>query len=66
MVIEGSLSAEERQERLLSTLREENRVGIEEAAKRLGVHPMTICRALKALERSGRARLVRGCGLLDR
>ena len=62
MVIEGSLSAEERQERL----REENRVGIEEAAKRLGVHPMTICRALKALERSGRARLVRGCGLLGR
>ena len=62
MVIEGSLSAEERQERPSSTLREENRVGIEDAAKRLGAHPMTICRALKTLERSGRARLVRGCG----
>jgi DeoR/GlpR family transcriptional regulator of sugar metabolism len=56
MAIEGSLAAEERQELLLSTLREENRVGIEDAAKRFGVHPMT----LKTLERSGRARLVRG------
>ena len=60
MAIEGSLAAEERQEILLSTLREESRVGIEDAAKRLGVHPMTIRRALKTLERSGRARLVRG------
>ena len=60
MAIEGSLAAEERQELLLSTLREESRVGIEDAAKRLGVHPMTIRRALKSLERSGRARLVRG------
>lgn len=33
MIIEGSLSAEERQERLLSTLREENRVGIEEIGR---------------------------------
>ena len=46
MAIEGSLAAEERQELLLSTLREESRVGIEDAAKRLGVHPMTIRRAL--------------------
>ena len=61
MIIEGSLSAEERQERPSWTLREENRVGIEDAAKRLGVHPMTICRDLKALERSGHARPVRGC-----
>ena len=61
MVIEGSLSAEERQERPSWTLREENRVGIEDAAKRIGVHPMTICRDLKALERSGHARPVRGC-----
>ncbi len=60
MAIEGSLAAEERQELLLSTLREESRVEIEETAKRLGVHPMTIRRALKTLERSGRARLVRG------
>jgi len=62
MAIEGSLAAEERQELLLSKLREENRVGIEDAAKRFGVHPMTVCRALKTLERSGRARVVRGCG----
>lgn len=60
MALEGSLAAEERQELLLSTLREESRVEIEVAAKRFGVHPMTIRRALKTLERSGRARLVRG------
>lgn len=60
MGIEGSLAAEERQEQLLTTLRNEGRVEIEAAAERLGVHPMTIRRALKKLERSGRARLVRG------
>ncbi len=60
MAIEGSLAAEERQEQLLSTLRQESRVQIEEAAERFGVHPMTIRRALKTLEKSGRARLVRG------
>lgn len=60
MATEGSLAAEERQELLLSTLREEGRVEIEPAAIRLGVHPMTIRRALKTLELSGRARLVRG------
>lgn len=60
MGIEGSLASEERQALLLSTLREEGHVEIEDAAERLGVHPMTIRRALKTLERSGRARLVRG------
>lgn len=60
MAIEGSLAAEDRQELLLSTLRAEGRVEIEGAAERLGVHPMTIRRALKTLELSGRARLVRG------
>ena len=60
MAVEGSLAAEERQAQLLSTLREEGRVDIEEAADRFGVHPMTIRRALKGLERSGSARLVRG------
>lgn len=60
MVVEGSLAAEERQESLLHALREEGRIEIEETARRLGVHPMTIRRALKVLERSGRARLVRG------
>ena len=60
MAVDGSLAAEDRQEVLLSTLREQGRVGIEDAATRLGVHPMTIRRALKSLERSGRARLVRG------
>jgi len=60
MAIEGSLAAEERQELLLSTLRTESKVEIEEEAERFGVHPMTIRRALKSLERSGRARLVRG------
>lgn len=60
MAVDGSLAAEERQEVLLSTLREEGRVEIEDAATRLGVHPMTIRRALKSLERTGRARLVRG------
>lgn len=60
MATEGSLAAEVRQELLLSTLRRESRVEIEEEAERLGVHPMTIRRALKSLERTGRARLVRG------
>lgn len=60
MGVEGSLAAEERQAALLDALREEGRIEIEDAARRLGVHPMTIRRALKVLERSGRARLVRG------
>ena len=60
VAVEGSLAAEERQALLLSALREEGRVDIEEAADRFGVHPMTIRRALKGLERSGNARLVRG------
>lgn len=60
MGVDGSLAAEERQAVLLKSLREDGRVEIEGTAQRLGVHPMTIRRALKALERSGRARLVRG------
>jgi DeoR/GlpR family transcriptional regulator of sugar metabolism len=60
MAVEGSLAAEERQEQLLSTLRQDSRIEIEEAAERFGVHPMTIRRALKTLEKSGSARLVRG------
>lgn len=56
----GSLAAEERTAVLLRDLRTEGRVEIEDAAYRLNVHPMTIRRALKALERDGRARLVRG------
>lgn len=60
MGVDGSLAAEERQELLLAALREEGRIEIEETARRLDVHPMTIRRALKVLERSGRARLVRG------
>lgn len=60
MAVEGSLAAEERQAALLAALRDHGRVEIEEAAERFGVHPMTIRRSLKALERAGRARLVRG------
>jgi len=60
MAIDGSLAAEERREVLLTTLQEQGRVEIEQAATHLGVHPMTIRRALKSLELSGRARLVRG------
>ena len=60
MVVDGSLAAEERQAALLDALREDGRVEIDGAARRLGVHPMTIRRALKELERSGHARLVRG------
>ena len=60
MAVEGSLAAEERQAALLAVLRDHGRVEIEEAAERFGVHPMTIRRSLKALERAGRARLVRG------
>lgn len=60
MAIEGSLAAEDRQAALLDALRDHGRVEIEEAAERFGVHPMTIRRSLKALEKAGRARLVRG------
>jgi len=60
VAVEGSLAAEERQAALLAVLRDHGRVEIEEAAERFGVHPMTIRRSLKALERAGRARLVRG------
>jgi DeoR family fructose operon transcriptional repressor len=56
----GSLAAEERTAVLLRDLRTDGRVEIEDAAYRLNVHPMTIRRALKVLERDGRARLVRG------
>ncbi len=60
MAVEGSLAAEERQAALLTALRDHGRVAIDEAAERFGVHPMTIRRSLKALEKVGRARLVRG------
>jgi len=58
--VHGSLAAEERTAALLRDLRTDGRVEIEDAAYRLNVHPMTIRRALKMLERDGRARLVRG------
>jgi DeoR family fructose operon transcriptional repressor len=60
VAIEGSLAAEERQAALLAALRDHGQVEIEAAAEQFGVHPMTIRRSLKALEKAGRARLVRG------
>jgi DeoR family transcriptional regulator, fructose operon transcriptional repressor len=60
MGVEGSLAAERRQQALLDLLRVDGRVDITVAAERLDVHPMTVRRDLKALERDGSARLVRG------
>jgi DeoR family transcriptional regulator, fructose operon transcriptional repressor len=60
MGVEGSLAADRRQQALLDLLRAEGRVDITSAAARLDVHPMTIRRDLRTLEREGSARLVRG------
>lgn len=60
MGLEGSLAAEDRRRELMRLLRERGQVHIEDAAGRLAVHPMTIRRDLRGLEREGSARLVRG------
>jgi len=60
MGVEGSLASEQRQRVLLDLLRAEGHIDIVSAAERLDVHSMTIRRDLKALERDGSARLVRG------
>lgn len=64
MGIDGSLAAEQRQQALLGILRSTGRVEIADTAEQLDVHPMTIRRDLKALEREGSARLVRGGAVL--
>jgi DeoR family fructose operon transcriptional repressor len=64
MGVEGSLAAEHRRKVILDLLRAGGRVDIVQAAERLDVHPMTIRRDLKALERDGSVRLVRG-GAVD-
>jgi DeoR family fructose operon transcriptional repressor len=60
MGVDGSLAAEQRQQFILDLLKTVGRVDIGQAAEELDVHPMTIRRDLKALERDGAARLVRG------
>lgn len=63
MAVGSTVEAERRREELAAQLRSAGTIRLVDAAASLGVHPMTIRRDLRDLERKGTARVVRGGAL---